>query len=101
MDNHSKAIAEINEKLAVITAELQSGDDEERSNKRLRATGRASSVDTGGDRQRDNLKMKIQDKLEKRVTISGFLENSSKDFREEHVNTFLTALGTAANYGEI
>jgi len=40
----------------------------------------------------------MQEKLESRVTVSGFLGNTSKDVREAQVKAFLDGLGTMANY---
>jgi hypothetical protein len=42
----------------------------------------------------------VRAKLEKRVTVSGFLNNSSKEDRESPMNKFLGGLGTIANYGD-
>ena len=70
-------------------------------NPTTRAGGRSASVDAGGVHRRDSARLAIQEKLEKRITISGYMGNSTKEFRESHAKQFLESIGTASNYGEI
>ena len=46
------------------------------------------------------MKDEVKEKLERRVTVGGFLGNSRKDVREAAVNGFVPSLGTMGNYGK-
>ena len=46
------------------------------------------------------MKGEIKEKLERRVTVGGFLGNTNKEEREKKTKEFLDSLGTMSNYGE-
>ena len=58
-------------------------------------TGSTSKI----DHKIGKLKDEIQMKLERRVTVNGFMGNANKDEREQAVNAFLEGLGTMKSYG--
>ena len=84
-------------------AQVQDGNDS--ASKRLRSLEpRSASVGRRGSQNRHDgvktIKDEVRAKLERRVTASGFLNNSTKEFRENIINAFLAELGTMSNYGE-
>ena len=67
----------------------------------LNSAGSAVKRSRSDGPQRDSLRRSIQEKLEKRITVSGYMGNSTKEARENHIKQFLGTLGTERNYGEI
>ena len=82
---------EIDDKLAILFKELRDEDKDGNDKKRSRSVGA---------KPKDDIKDEVRVKLEKRVTVSGFMNNSTKDERETPINQFLGGLGTITNYGE-
>ena len=60
---------------------------------------RASSADTRSQTGGNNLKQEVKDKLERKVVVDGFMNNTTKETRETSVKDFLEGLGTMSNYG--
>ena len=98
---HGEAIEDIKKKLAQITAELSSTNEEGCSSNCYRASERANSVDTCGNHRREQVRMKVQEKLEQRISVSGYLGTSMKSFRESHFKQILSSSGNAENYHSI
>ena len=65
--------------------------------------GRSASVDRGAHHRQstriDAVKDEVNNKLNRRVTVSNFMNNSSKEDREKRINIFLDGLGKKSNYG--
>ena len=70
---------------------------EKESKRPCNSATRSSSQGGAGARV---LKDEIREKLERRVTVGGFLGNSSKVVRETAVKEFVAKLGTMENYGK-
>ena len=68
-------------------------------NKR-RLSFRTKSAEGTRQSSGNRIKDEIKAKMEKRVTIEGFVGNSTKETRESAINTFLEGLGKMANYGK-
>ena len=99
-EQQNKDKKEIDGKLEALFKEFR---DKEANGKRpCNSATRASSADagristTGGT----ELKEEIREKLERRVTVGGFMGNSPKMERESKVNILLTSLGVMKNYGK-
>ena len=93
----SEAIKELKQQFELFKKGYGPG--ESGSKRSCNSATRANSADAYGQKN-TALKDEIKEKLERRVTVGGFLGNSPKDVREAKVNEFLTSLGVIENYGK-
>ena len=98
----SAAIKELREQFEEFRKGVDAVSGDRGTKRPCNSATRASSADagrTGGGGARE-LKQEVKEKLERRVTVGGFIGNSDKDVREKAVKRFLESLGVMDNYGK-